>query len=68
MASSFRGNEIPVIVEAEVCWENSAQVHKGHSLPLGCGLRFLTPASDREKVADLVKEYREPRPRHLGRR
>ena len=63
------GNEIPVVVEAEVCWENSAQTHKVHSLPPGCGLRFLDlPEPDRERVADLVKEYREPGPRRLGRR
>ena len=58
------GNEIPIVVEAEVCWENSAQLHKVHSLPPGCGLRFLSlPGSDRERIADLVKEYREPGPR-----
>ena len=62
------GNEIPVGVEAEVCWENSAQRHKVHSLPPGCGLRFvgLLP-SDRKRIADLVREYREPGPRRLRR-
>jgi uncharacterized protein (TIGR02266 family) len=63
------GSEIPVDVEAEVCWENSAQRHKVHSLPPGCGLRFLDLlASDRERIAHVVKEYREPGPRPLGRR
>lgn len=62
------GNEIPIVAEAEVCWENSAQVHKVHSLPPGCGLRFLAlPGPDRERIADLVKEYREPGPRRRGR-
>jgi PilZ domain-containing protein len=62
------GNEIPVVVEAEVCWENSGQRHKVHSLPPGCGLRFVDLlASDRARIADLVKEYREPGPRRLRR-
>src|SRR5437867_7317107 len=26
------GNAIPIVVEAEVCWENSAQAHKVRSL------------------------------------
>jgi hypothetical protein len=61
------GNEIPIVVEAEVCWENSAQLHKVHSLPPGCGLRFLgLPRSDRERIGDLVKEYREPGPGRIG--
>jgi len=63
------GNDIPIVAEAEVCWENSAQHHKVHSLPPGCGLRFLSlRGSDREKIVDLVKEYREPGPRRMGRR
>jgi hypothetical protein len=63
------GNAIPVVVEAEVCWENSAQAHKVHSLPPGCGLRFLDlPEPYRERIADLVKEYREPGARRIGRR
>ena len=63
------GNEIPIAVEAEVCWENSGQSHKVHSLPPGCGLAFLgLPGSNRARIADLVERYREPGPRRLGRR
>ena len=62
------GNETPIVVEADVSWKNSTQLHKVHSLPPGCGLRFLAlPGSDRERIADLVKEYREPGPGRLGR-
>ncbi len=62
-------NDIPIVVEAEVCWENSGQAHKVHSLPPGCGLRFhALPGPERERIEDLVREYREPGPRRLGRR
>ncbi len=62
------GNEIPIAVEAEVCWESSGQSHKVHSLPPGCGLGFLAlPGSNRDRIADLVDEYREPGPRRPGR-
>ncbi len=61
------GNDIPIVVEAEVCWENSGQAHKVHSLPPGCGLRFhALPGPERERIEDLVREYREPGPRRLG--
>ncbi len=57
------GSELPVQVEAEVCWRNSAQHHKVHSLPPGCGLRFLTlSALDQSRIEAYVRSYREPGP------
>ena|SRR5258708_2347881 len=62
------GSEVPIFVEAEVCWENSAQRHQVHSLPPGCGVRFLALSRpDRERVERLVKAYVEPGPQRRRR-
>lgn len=57
------GSELPVRVEAEVCWRNSTQHHKVHGLPPGCGLRFLNLSpTDQERIDAFVQSYREPGP------
>src|SRR5260370_1741557 len=49
------GNEIPVAVEAEVCWDNSAQRHKVHNLPPGGALRLVALfPSDPNTISALV--------------
>jgi len=57
------GNEALVSVEAMVSWCNTTQNHKVHSLPPGCGLRFLTlTLADKERIQRLVDTYIDPKP------
>jgi len=54
-------NELPVVVEAQVTWDNPYQDNPLHGLPPGCGLRFLSlTATDKKRIDRLIDEYVSP--------
>ena len=55
--------ETHVEMAALVTWQNTLQRHRVHSLPPGCGLRFLDlQAPHRRAIEAFVDSYKAPTP------
>jgi Tfp pilus assembly protein PilZ len=52
------GSENEIEARSVVAWQNPRQAHPVHSLPPGCGVRFVQlSATDRERIEQLVNDY-----------
>jgi uncharacterized protein (TIGR02266 family) len=57
------GGETLADVSAVVTWQNTLQRHRVHSLPPGCGVRFLDlSTAHRDRIDAFVEAYQPPTP------
>lgn len=58
LAFRVPGNARVIRLSGVVAWVNTVQKHPVHSLPPGCGLRFLeVPEPDRDLMAASIRDY-----------